>query len=78
MLPDRVSNPGPLTYESGALPIALRGPAHLGLRFLSLLRRPINSMCLFIKVLLNVVIFCLCKLQQYSVLINVKGVAAFS
>ena len=29
MLPDRVSNPGPLTYESGALPIALRGPAYL-------------------------------------------------
>ena len=28
MLPDRVSNPGPLTYESGALPIALRGPAN--------------------------------------------------
>ena len=28
MLPDRVSNPGPLTYESGALPIVLRGPAH--------------------------------------------------
>ena len=27
MLPDRVSNPGPVTYESGALPIALRGPA---------------------------------------------------
>ena len=24
MLPDRVSNPGPLTYESGALRIALR------------------------------------------------------
>ena len=33
MLPDRVSNPGPLTYESGALPIALRGPAiQLGIR----------------------------------------------
>ena len=30
MLPDRVSNPGPLTYESGALPIALRGPALFG------------------------------------------------
>ena len=30
MLPDRVSNPGPLTYESGALLIALRGPAHSG------------------------------------------------
>ena len=27
MFPDRVSNPGPLTYESGALPIAIRGPA---------------------------------------------------
>ena len=25
MMPDRVSNPGPLTYESGALPTALRG-----------------------------------------------------
>ena len=32
MLPDRVSNPGPLTYESGALPIALRGPAELVLK----------------------------------------------
>ena len=32
MLPDRVSNPGPLTYESGALPIALRGPATSGNR----------------------------------------------
>ena len=29
MLPDRVSNPGPLTYESGALPIALCGPAKI-------------------------------------------------
>ena len=27
MLPDRELNPAPLTYESGALPIALRGPA---------------------------------------------------
>ena len=27
MLPDQVLNPGPQTYESGALPIALRGPA---------------------------------------------------
>ena len=27
MWPDRVSNPEPLTYESGALPTALRGPA---------------------------------------------------
>ena len=29
MLPDRVSSPGPLTYESGALPIALRGLAFM-------------------------------------------------
>ena len=29
MLQDRVSNPGPLTYESGALPIALRDLAAL-------------------------------------------------
>ena len=29
MWPDRVSNPGPLTYESGALPTALRGPAQI-------------------------------------------------
>ena len=29
MWPDRVSNPGPLTYESDALPTALHGPAHL-------------------------------------------------
>ena len=34
MLPDRVSNPGPLTYESGALPIALRGPAKLSVHVL--------------------------------------------
>ena len=27
MWSDRVSNPGPPTYESGALPTALRGPA---------------------------------------------------
>ena len=29
MWPNRVSNPGPLTCESGALPTALRGPAHI-------------------------------------------------
>ena len=27
MWPDRVSDPGPLIYESGALPTVLRGPA---------------------------------------------------
>ena len=34
MLPDLVSNPGPLTYESGALPIALRGPARYAVNFI--------------------------------------------
>ena len=29
MWPDRVSNPGPLTYESGALSTALRGLAFI-------------------------------------------------
>ena len=34
MLPDQVSNPGPLTQESDALPIALRGPAKITLTVL--------------------------------------------
>ena len=45
MLPDRVSNPGPLTYESGALPIALRGPAIRGKRanpYLAKLKFPLK------------------------------------
>ena len=35
MLPDRVSNPGPLTCESGALPIALHGPADIKVKRLN-------------------------------------------
>ena len=43
MLPDQVSNPGPMTYESGALPIALRRPAsYLGI--LTQLRREVYWM----------------------------------
>ena len=38
MLPDRVSNPGPLTYESGALPIALRGLALPTLKLRSIVK----------------------------------------
>ena len=34
MLPDWVSNPGPLTYESGALPIA-PGPKIINFQFIS-------------------------------------------
>ena len=43
MLPDRVSNPGPLTYESGALPIALRGPAWHEDVFLKVQKAGING-----------------------------------
>ena len=43
MLPDRVSNPGPLTYESGALPIALRGPAGPGCSKLRMLLAKISN-----------------------------------
>ena len=39
MLPDRVSNLGPLTYESGAKPIALRGPANVKGNCFSVLSR---------------------------------------
>ena len=35
MWPDRVSNSGPPTYKSDALPIALRGPAICGVMSLS-------------------------------------------
>ena len=55
MLPDRVSNPGPLTYESGALPIALRGPArniwenkNMGETFLLILQMLIYWLCFFV------------------------------
>ena len=48
MLPDRVSNPGPLTYESGALPIALRGPALQGRGGKDAGKHLLNSNCLYI------------------------------
>ena len=38
MWPDRVSNPGPLTYETGALPTALHGPAGLFSQHYSLIK----------------------------------------
>ena len=47
MLPDRVSNPGPLTYELGALPIAPRGPAGLEKIDVSVL----SSTLLYLKVI---------------------------
>ena len=60
MLPDRVSNPGPLTYESGALPIALRGPAD---ETKTLIKRYVYAsmfsvVCLFQTVITNFT-FCL-------------------
>ena len=53
MLPDRVSNPGPLTYESGVLPIALRGPA-LTLVEKIMLINECSWCCLLDKVMSNV------------------------
>ena len=46
MLPDLVSNPGPLTYESGALLIVLRGPAHFVCKEIS--DKPITSLTTYI------------------------------
>ena len=46
MLPDRVSNPGPLTYESGALPIALRGPQRAVKP--KTINHPTNVLCVFV------------------------------
>ena len=34
MLPDRVSSPEPLPYDSGALMTALRGPARKKIKFM--------------------------------------------
>ena len=42
MLPDRVSNPGPLAYESGVLPIALRGPIFFGNAEIGITHTPIT------------------------------------
>ena len=39
MWPDRVSNPGPLNYESGALLTALRGPAIIKGKLVNLIER---------------------------------------
>ena len=46
MLPDRVSNPGPLTYESGALPIALRGPAPTSVYMTMSILKPTTFLCI--------------------------------
>ena len=52
MWPDRLSNPGPLTYESGALPTAICGPAADIYRLLGLFanrkRSNITLSCLYV------------------------------
>ena len=62
MWPDRVSNPGPLTYESGALPTALRGPAFglRGLRWFGGLRLCFSIPCQRSKRLED----CVCKFAR--------------
>ena len=67
MLPDRVSNPGPLTYESDALPIALRGPATelRGLLYNGIMSN--HSVPVLIpRVLLNLCV-CLCSFCNLTV-----------
>ena len=49
---DRVSNPGPLTYESGALPPALRDPAVRGQKLNSRVA-PTESDPIFVKLILS-------------------------
>ena len=46
MLPDRVSNPGPLTYESGALPTALCGLALDKREYLVIIRDNLCPFCI--------------------------------
>ena len=48
MLPDRVSNPGPLTYESGALPIALRGPGFISVNHNRMLNKLVKEYCSYL------------------------------
>ena len=62
MLPDRVSNPGPLTYESGALPIALRGPAQMFLQDMYHIIFLFRKIYLSIRVLISV-----CTGRSYNV-----------
>ena len=52
MLPDRVSNPGPLTYESGALPIALRVKEKPGLLNSTFEWQDITEMNILIDILI--------------------------
>ena len=51
MLPDQVSNPGPLTYESSALPTALHGPAGKNNKFYSKFGVIYSSFSVFFEVL---------------------------
>ena len=64
MLPDRVSNPGPLTYESGALPIALRGPAPYMSLFRLLFETGCGSIESVLTIAFSLLIFFLSKLNN--------------
>ena len=71
MLPDRISNPGPLIYESGALPIALRGPAKLGLKAAVLDKVTIESFR-FISSVLSMTRSRCCKNISFSTQLSMK------
>ena len=53
MWPDRLSNPGPLTYESGALPIALRGPAVYLQHLIVLMHYALQNVCVTLPISLD-------------------------
>ena len=55
MLPDRVSNPGPLTYESGALSIALCSPANLTVKIIKVGTSKTNIIIVLARILQNAV-----------------------
>ena len=76
MLPDRVSNLGPLTYESGALPIALRGLARQNMsqkkKFQGMckLRNKICVHCLISLLCLSTPIYLHSRLGQYIYIVS--------
>ena len=73
MWPDRVSNPGPLTYESGALSTALRGLARSVLkdrsRFLGFF---FNIKTYFTAALHKTVLFICSNFRQFKSHLNLK------
>ena len=65
MWPDRVSNPGPLTYKSGVLPTALRGPASVFLKSILIFLSVAHS--LTIQSSLPNIVICLIRFRDNTI-----------